>query len=527
MSEKRTTTHVIFYDVTRRLLNQRLELVRQRQTPPFTDIRHLFYECRNLFLRENPQLTKIDSKSKMPYVDWQIGALNHWCLKHCEEFDVQKELYWRVREKLNIWAEGKAICEGESGKFLIDRETRSRTAKDCSFILVCEKKTVSKELLERLKAEGYKVNLISTGGYSPSDVQEAVLQIAEELDEKDPTFYFLVLHDFDLEGVKIFFNLRERYTGVIDVGVNSELIKYLNEQGNFDSRLIEEQRLNKSLQNQLRQKIEENDSAYTLSDFQYLQGEIQPNGKEWIGKRIEIDAIHVQYGIDPFVKYILKKIEEECLQWDLTRIGVTDFGLEEPRNPFEAVLSGFGYAVSEKCNATWKRISEPLLAVDKFVASATSGFVEEYHKLTAEQGIRATETIYEKSGMRAFEVNQEDVDDLKLKFQHGFEKKYAPDYTDELAELNVRIHSYDGDITTAIEDIGEEHTDLQNKVNEVCKNDAEATDFSEELDQIDWGEEEFDKLTIPDKKVVIRSVISQLQEWLEKLENGEDGDGHE
>jgi hypothetical protein len=510
---------VIFYDVTRRLLNQRLELARQGQLPPFTDIRHFFYECRNVFLRENPQLTEIDSKSKMLYVDWQIGALNQWSVKQCGEFGIPKELYWRVREKINIWAEGKAVCEGESGKFLVDKETRSRTAKDCSFILLCEKKTVSKELLERLKAEGYKVNLVSTGGYSPSDVQEAVLQIAEELDEEDPTFYFLVLHDFDLEGVKIFFNLRERYAGVIDVGVNSELIKYLNEQGNFDSRLIEEQRLNKSLQNQLRLKIEENKSAYTVNDFQYLQGEMQPNGKEWIGKRIEIDAIHVQYGIEPFVKYILKKIKEECEYWDLTRIGITDFELEEPRNPFEAAFTGFNYIVSEKCNATWKRISQPLLTVDKFVAAVTSGFGEGFHKLKVEQGIGATENIYSNSGMQAYEANQQDIDDLKLKFQHGFEKKYAPDYTDELEELNDRIHSYDGDITTAINVMLGECADLQSEVNEACGNDAEATKFSEELDQIDWGEEEFDRLPIPDEKEVIRTVINRLQKWLEKLES--------
>jgi hypothetical protein len=339
------------------------------------------------------------------------------------------------------------------------------------------------------------------------------------LDEEDPTFYFLVLHDFDLEGVKIFFNLRERYAGVIDVGVNSELIKYLNEQGNFDSRLIEEQRLNKSLQNQLRLKIEENKSAYTVNDFQYLQGEMQPNGKEWIGKRIEIDAIHVQYGIEPFVKYILKKIKEECEYWDLTRIGITDFELEEPRNPFEAAFTGFNYIVSEKCNATWKRISQPLLTVDKFVAAVTSGFGEGFHKLKVEQGIGATENIYSNSGMQAYEANQQDIDDLKLKFQHGFEKKYAPDYTDELEELNDRIHSYDGDITTAINVMLGECADLQSEVNEACGNDAEATKFSEELDQIDWGEEEFDRLPIPDEKEVIRTVINRLQKWLEKLES--------
>jgi len=509
---------VIFYDVTRRLMDQRADIVRQGLLPKYTDIRHFFYECRNVFLRENPQLNEIDSTSKTPYVDWQIGALNHWSIKHCEAFSVPKELYWRVREKLNIWPAAKATCDGESGKFLIDHETRARVARGCSFILVCEKKTVSKELLEGLKALGYKVNLVSTGGYSPSDVQEMVISISEELDGDNPAFYFLVLHDFDLDGVKIFFNLKERYGNVIDVGVNSELIKYLNGQGTFDLRLVEEQRLNKCLQTQLKSKIEENGCAYTLADFEYLQGVQQPDGKTWVGKRIEIDAIHVQYGIDPFIKYILQKIEDECQVWDLTRIGLSDFSLQEPSNPFQDALDYLHQDISEKCGKTLERLFKPLTSVRDFVKDVTQEFLSEWATLYSKQGIVSTGSAYE-DGTWIYHVNREDVEKLKEKYQEGFDKEYVLDYEDDLDKINNQIKNYEGDVTTAVDTLCQEHIDLQGNVNDAAKEDEEATEFQNALDLIDWNKEGFDKLTVPDETEVLRIVIRRCQERLAKLEN--------
>jgi hypothetical protein len=513
---------VLFYDVTRRLLNQRWDLVKQGQTPTFTDIRHFFYECRNVFLRENPQLNEIDSTSKTPYVDWQNGALNHWSIKHCEAFSVPKELYWRVREKLNIWAEAKATCDGESGKFLIDHETRRRTAQGCSFILLCEKQTVSKELWGRLKAQGYKVNLVSTGGYSPSDVQEMIISISEELDGEDPTFYFLVLHDFDLDGVKIFFNLKERYGNVIDVGVNGELFKYLNGQGTFDLRLVEEQRLNKCLQTQLKSKIEENNSAYTLADFEYLQGVQQPDGKTWVGKRIEIDAIHVQYGIDPFIKYILQKIADECNVWDLTRIGLSDFSLDEPENPFQNTLDIFHQEISEKCNDTVTRLYKPLNRVREFVKDVTSLFLNEYAQVCTNEGIVSTDSTYE-DGTWIYHVNREDVEKLKAKYQEGFTKKYVSDHKDDLDEINGQIENYEGDVTTAVDDLSDQHIELQEQVNHAAANDSDAQEFENALGEIYWGEEEFDKIAVPDEIQVTREVIRRLQEHLAELENNGHG----
>jgi hypothetical protein len=440
---------------------------------------------------------------------------------------VPKEYYWRVREKLNIWAEARAICEGEAGKFLVDKDSRARVAQNCSLILICEKKTVSAELLAALRKLGYRVNLISTGGHSASDVQEAVMQATADLDSENPTFYIIVLHDYDLDGVRIYFTLKQRYDNVIDAGVNRGLIDYLKSLGNFDSRLVEEQRLNRAFQGELKATIEEGGTAYTVDDFEYLQGELEPTQgkkKQWRAHRIEIDSIHVKYGIEPFVKYIVKKIETECLQWDLTRIGMTEFDLEEPSNPYHDALDRLNQTISEAHSEAWTKICKPLLAVDHFVADVTSEYGREISSLLARHSVKMIPGMkYEKFNIQAYELNSDELANLKTIYGTGFAKKYLPNHEDELEILNAKVTCYEGDVTTAIEDLASEHEDLQGEVDSEAENDEDAMDFEDSLNELDWGKEEFAKLTMPDEKDVIRTVINRLQERLAKLEASQGG----
>jgi len=130
-----------FYNLTRKLLLERLELLRQNITSEFTDIRHLFYIYRNRFLREHPELNEVDSKSKSIYNDFESNVIGGFCTEHCAEFNIDPDKWWRLREKMNIWAEGRAICHHEDfGDFLITNKNRHRVDRNCSFILVCEKK---------------------------------------------------------------------------------------------------------------------------------------------------------------------------------------------------------------------------------------------------------------------------------------------------------------------------------------------------------------------------------------------------
>ena len=507
---------VIFYDVTRRLLDERLEMVKRGETPPFTDIRHFFYECRNKFLRENPELTEIDSKSKHQYEDWQ-NTITAWCMKRCKEFDINEEDWWHLRDQLNIFAEGRAVCEGESGKFLIDRETRLRVAEKCSFILLCEKKTVTRELLEKLRGEGYRLNIISTGGYSPSDVIESVIAVAEELDVEKPTFYFLVLHDYDRDGLKIYYKLKRRYQGVIDIGVNRELIEYLKEVG-YDARLVEEKVENKNFQGELKEWIETSDD-YTIEDFNYVQGE-QVAKKRWVGKRIEIDAIHVQYGIEPFIKYTLKKIEEECPYFDLTRIGVEEFELREPTNHYEEAVKSFENRVADAYGYKLMEISKPLNSILDIVRK-TAVQPREYSKLEEEHREDKVKERWEVSRgderwIRAVKPVK-GVEELKEEFKTQIEKRWKDDYVGDLDEINEQLKCYEGDVREAKEDLEKRVSDLQQKLSNAKKSDLDLKKFKMSLDEIDWGEEELEEIELPDEAEEIRLVINALQQRLVEL----------
>jgi hypothetical protein len=478
-------------------------------------MRHLFYECRNRYLRENPERLEIDSQSKAPYIDWE-KTLKFWCQSRCEEFGIPPELWWRLREMLNIWPEGKATCEGESGRFLIEKETRHRVSSSCSFILLCEKRTVSRELLARLRGAGYKLNIVSTGGHSPADVQEAVMQIGEDLNE-DPTFYCLILHDYDRDGVKILFTLRERYKGVIDIGVNRAFFQHWIKQGSFDSRLVEEQVLNKNYQGELRDEILRS-GDYTLEDFDYLQGE-QIGEKLWRGKRTEIDAVHVQYGIQPFIDYTMEKIREVCIVWDLSRIGVEEFELEEPPNHYRRLIGDLEDKVGRAYGQKLAQLSGPLNTVIDIVKETLTQ-PPEFEELEEKyRGSKGLGYVVSGSGY-SYTYHMADVkgvDPIKEKFGEQMKRAWAGDYEDELEEINRQIIRYEGDVREGEEELKGQWEDLQESLAAGKMADPGLDRFSEELNEVEWGKEELEAIEVPDEADEIRRVIKALRDRLEEL----------
>lgn len=126
---------------------------------------------------------------------------------------------------------------------------------------------------------------------------------------------------------------------------------------------------------------------------------------------------------------------------------------------------------------------------------------------------------YEDSNIQAYELDTDEIANLKEKYAHGFVKQYVPDHEDELDEHNAKIQCYEGDVTAAVENMEQEYADLQAEVDGDAENDPEAEEFESELDEIDWGQDQFPTLTVPDERDVIRTTISRLQERLAKLEN--------
>lgn len=525
-----------FFDLTRRLLQERLDLRLSDPTPrkvdryghfvspPFTDMRHLLYECRIKFLMENPDLSEPDSESKNLYVDWE-KAVNNWCRTKTGVFGYDPALYWRVREELNIWAEGRAVCEGETGPdaLLVEKKTRTRITEKCHFMLLCEKLTVSRELLQNLQELGYKVNLVSTRGHSPSDVQEAVIEVAESLSDKEiPGFYILVLHDYDLEGIKIYLTLKERFDQAIDVGVNRELLDYLKSKGGFDERLVSERVRYRNYRSKLRDEIVRGESSYTLEDFDYLQGSPEEGRKGWVGRRIEIDAIHVMWkeqgrpGVEPFIDYIQHQIETHCRYWDLSRVGVEPFELEEPDNHYEGALNQLKWAAQDAYKSKIKEVSAAMNTILNVVREALpdeTGFwslAQEYWVLDHDYEV----------AFRSLDID--DLQEVKENFKEEMGKEWSEDFEDGLEGINEQITKYEGDVTQAEQDLNQQFSDLQGELDEAKKDDPDLEEFKEELDEIDWGEDELDEIEPPQLIDEVQKVITRLQDYLVELK--EEGD---
>jgi len=482
------------------------------ETPIETDLRHLFYEARNKFLRENPQFIEPDSKASglALYQNWQ-NIIKRWCEKHTHQLDIDPTYWWRLREILNVWAKPKATCEGTDRPFLVGRDTREEVTAERSLILVCEKETVSRELLERLQQEGYRLNIVSTGGTATTDVLEVIISESIQSGQNTPTFYILTLHDFDMSGIEIGLELKKHFAGVIDVGINSEFIEYLKSQGDFDPRLVQEQVLIKKRHPELKKQIEQSDD-YSIEDFEWLEGEpfesVSKGGKpttHYRGKRIEIDAIHVQYGIEPFIIYILKKIEEECAVWNLRRIGVEDFDLENPDSEYEMAKDRFELDYNRMIKKTKDRLTIPFNQVNELIKIKMKNL--RHDELEAFQKV-ADDSVKETS---------ERLKELEENYSDTWNYDWTDDFEDRLKEVNDQIDCYEGDVRKGADDLEAQRDGLQNSLQEIASDDESLGKFKDELKDISLPTKELDELEATDLATAIRAAIAALQGRLEEI----------
>ncbi len=577
-----------FNDVTKRLLAERLAHVKKGFLPPFSDMRHFFYECRNVLLRENPDMLGPDGGGKEPYSNW-LGMVARWCDKYTEDFGISEGLWWRVRERLNLFAKARATCEGVEEKFLVDKKTRHKIAKGCSFILVCEKETVTNELMAKLQNEDYLLNVVATGGKTTSDVQEAVLSIAEDLGEAQ-NFYVLVLHDYDLDGVGIYYKLKERYKNAIDVGVGPSFIKFLKKRKSIDLRLVEEQKLNMINRDWVKEHMLSHDE-YSLSDFEYLYGEpyqVIVKGKEKTyhkGRRIEIDAIHVQYGIKPFIDYILKQIKKRCTVWDLTRIGVNKdgyvFQLHNPDCRFEERMDGhedpdyitpiekieecelpFNYAYAVR--SVWRyldRILKPPFDSAKeklqdLVDSVSSvvqddvihenyeefqSVLDEYKELenqsesiikqatdlegeTKGDLVQLKEEI-EKDISALKDVVDTDISTLRNDFENDFDMDWIESHREEHQDIIDQIENYEGDVRKGKKDLIGRVEKIQEKMENGSKNNPRYDEFHTKLEELEQKHSEEQKQVDAKVDEGIEQMDSKWEDFDSKEELIEDFQG--
>jgi DNA topoisomerase VI subunit A len=413
---------------------------------------------------------------------------------------------------MNIYAAGKATCEGVVQKYLIDYTNRDRMAQNCSFILVCEKATVSAELLRNLQSLGYKVNLVSTGGVSPNDAKESIIQAIEDLEEEN--FFVLVLHDYDLAGVNIFSDLHRYQDRLIDVGVNELFIKSLETLPNFDMRFIEEKVLNKKNMEKVKRFIENNDLTSNY-DYEYLHG-TQISAKRWEGHRVEIDAIHVRYGIQPFIDYIVSRLQDITC-WDLTRIGIEEQSLEEGDNLYEKKIEDLEHKVGKAYAEKKYEISLNFNHIKKIVDN-TLPMPEEMTTLENSYLGEKLGNMWDNEHSHSYDrrkINR--VIKLENEYQKQISKNWTDDFSQDLDDFNERLTCWPDDVTTAEEDVADKRQDIQNELDSAQENDEDLVEFDKKLNNINWGEKELENIKAPDKAGEVRKVIAALEKYIEEL----------
>jgi len=500
-----------FYEVVRGLLRERLELVKAKKTPEYTDIRHLYYQAKKIY----KDLTDEDDVPGA-YNNY-IGAVNKFCQKHAHEIGVPEAFWWLLRDKMNIWAKPMAICDGESGRFLIDYDNRERVQKHSSFILLCEKDTVSRQLLEELRKIGYKVNLVSSQGQNVADTKAAIISAVDGLEKEN--FFILYLHDYDVAGAEMFFDLYSYYPKVIDIGVNEHFLKAMK-----ISRKKVEERVKVKTQ---RRKLAGYVTEYCYSeivDLDYICGKLDPRtGKRsGVAKLIEIDNVHVYYGIKPFIDYIKLRLDDiDC--WDLSRIGVKKFELEEPSNHYEQVVSdledtvgrAYGkklFELSENLNIVLGIVEDTLTLDPAYTKLEDKYRGEKGQKWNVREGGEHVYSYYEA------EVKSERLDEIQDQYEEQIDREWKPDYDDELGEVNELIECYPGDVVKGKEDLKGQVKEIQDKLDKAKEEDPDLDEFETALEDVEWGEEELGEIELMEEEEAIKMVIEALEARLEGIQ---------
>jgi 5S rRNA maturation endonuclease (ribonuclease M5) len=294
--------------LTERFIREQLGLINQE-----IDYRTIWYEIVDYRLKGKD----LGISLKNPYIAFE-KAVKEYCIKLMTYYKVSHFSF--VMDNLNITAKGKAIIYDLNleGK-LLDVKTLKNFEYIPFFFLICEKEVILKQTLKSIKDLGYKGFYgINTGGVGTSAVARLLLKYQESIPNK---FYVFVLVDYDLAGMKIFFNLKKYFKNSERIGISLEMLKYLNIE---HSDLISHYTSTKSLNKQKKDCMTMLDDLELsfLEKIYYLQ-EIDNCSKN----KIELNALsgytsEINRDINPcihFANYFQYIIEKNNRYYDLNR----------------------------------------------------------------------------------------------------------------------------------------------------------------------------------------------------------------
>ncbi len=171
-----------------------------------------------IILKKQRGAVKLSGSNLQRYI-----SLSEMMKTFCEKLtDFYKVPYWGlVLDKLRMRAKARAtILDIEGIETGLNIKTFPNFKETPFFFLVCEKGDTLKSMMSELKKRGYNAGFygLITQGYGSSNVVRLLMEV-----KKIKKFYVFVALDYDLDGLKIYFDLK-RYFPCESVGLHPDMI---------------------------------------------------------------------------------------------------------------------------------------------------------------------------------------------------------------------------------------------------------------------------------------------------------------
>lgn len=379
----------------------------------FLNERFILYQLRQLKLRPIPitesiEMTKrevwyyieiLAKRDNTPFDGNYKGfvkAITLYCETIQEEVDVP---YWGyVLDVLKIKSKARATVYEEDDKIKglwkpvgLDKDTLVNYINAPFFLIYCEKEDTITAFLKELLRRGYNKEYfycLNLGGEASTN---AIRLLREYLNIKN--FHCFVLHDIDLSGLEIFFDIRKHFN-CKSIGVNPDFLEYSGY--DFDE-LSEGYKSEKS-----RKMVEKR--TYTI--FNELDISIEEREKylSWIEKciekRIELNSITAHKiesdpsvsKVNDFVDYFIHILEET--PWNLNNLRVLkkkgdwdDFWTIKTKirrvSVYPDLISEFDKdIVEDKINEEYKDYFDVITEISNVITTNTETIEEKLEDLT-------------------------------------------------------------------------------------------------------------------------------------------------
>ena len=288
--------------MNQRYIQYQLNLPLQR-----TNNREIFYTVRKMCKNDGGNF---DIKSKF------TNTINTY-FKELNKF--LKLSYWGfVSELLKVDSGVRALVYDPVTlePSVLTQKTFEQFSKTFFYFILCEKTSTIEPIMREMKQRGYAKEGfyygISTGGMGTSRVIKLLIELA-----KIRNFHVFVLHDYDISGLAIFFDIK-RWISSESIGVNPDFMEFCG---------IDENDVNEDykISNKVKQI-----TYFILRDGIFISNEYE-RYDSWIQgclkKRIELNSISsyrlkedlTESKVKDFCDYLITKLEDPDRMWDLNR----------------------------------------------------------------------------------------------------------------------------------------------------------------------------------------------------------------